>query len=60
MAHAVEVTQISVDVGGRHFACIVEAFGPRDAGKHHALDVILVATAHAVAHQFRVLARAVR
>ena len=60
MAHAVEVTQISVDIGGRHFACIVEALGPRDAGEHHTLDVVLVAMAHTVTHLLGVLPGAVR
>ena len=60
MALAVEVTKIGVHVGGRHFLCVVETFGASDAGEDYALDFILVAAAHAVAHLFRVLARPVR
>ena len=56
VAMAVEVTQIGVHIGGRHFSCVVETLGARDAGKHHALDVVLVAAPDAVAHQFGVLA----
>ena len=60
MAHAVEVTQVGVDIGRRHFARVVEALGAGDAGEDDALDGGLVASADAVAHQFGVLAGAVR